>query len=99
MFIFQMISAGFYACSHPGCGAIIKSKSDFSWHVKRHLGIFKYNCPYCSKGVSNTGMLKEHLKTHHTGLLGYHCITCKQEMRSVHELKAHLQQESCKPQN
>ena len=95
LYIHFQNSCGPYICSYPGCGAAIKRRSHFNWHMKKHLGIYPYNCPYCDKGVNNTGMLKEHLKTHHTGINGYHCIKCKLEFPNVHQLRAHLQNNIC----
>ena len=79
-----------FPCSYPGCGIILKSKHTYQQHVKRHMGIYQFQCPYCNKGINRTNDMKEHLKKYHTGIRGFHCIKCQQEFTSVHQLKDHL---------
>ena len=97
LFTFQVLSSGcaLFPCTQPGCGAVLKTKWSHSQHMKRHLGIYLYHCPYCNKGLSGTTNVKEHLKAQHTGLLGFHCVKCQQEFKSVHELRDHLEQQNC----
>ena len=82
-------------CTEPGCGAHLKTKWNYKQHMKRHLGLYHYYCPYCNKGLGNTLRVKEHLQKYHTGLLGYHCLKCSLEFDTVHLLKEHLSQKSC----
>ena len=90
-FLFQLI----YVCSHPGCGAKSNKKWNHLQHMKRHLGIYQYQCPYCNKGLSATRDIKRHLKNMHTGLFGFHCVTCRQEFETIHLLKAHVEKLDC----
>ena len=95
-FLFQaLVGGGGYPCTYPGCGAILKFKTNFAPHMRKHLGIYQYYCPYCNKGLSATNDIKKHLRIHHTGLYGYHCNKCKKEFENVHRLKDHLAQKSC----
>ena len=91
---FQM-SGTTFICSHIGCGTTFKSKSGYQQHMKRHLGIYKYHCPYCNKGLDSSNNVKEHLRIHHTGIHGYHCTKCKLQCDNVHALKDHLEQNKC----
>ena len=90
---------GRYPCSHPGCGAVLNFEKNYHQHMKRHLGIYPYHCPYCNKGLSATGQMKYHLKSQHTGLMGFHCNKCRQEFRHVRQLKFHLEQNNCTSHN
>ena len=84
-----------FHCSHPGCNAMLKTKWSYQQHMKRHSGIYIYQCPYCEKGLNATKDIKHHLKSYHTGLWGFHCNKCQQDMNNVHHLKSHLQENSC----
>ena len=98
-FYLSLQASGFpYVCSHVTCGATFKSKSGYQQHMKRHLGIFKYHCPYCQKGLGSSEYVKEHLRIHHTGLHGYHCNKCRQEFPNVSKLRIHLDQNQCQDQ-
>ena len=82
-------------CTLPGCGAILKYKSNYTKHMKKHQGIHPYHCPYCNKGLSATNRTKEHLMKKHTGLWGFHCNKCSEDFKTLNLLKMHLQQNSC----
>ena len=64
--------------------------------MKRHQGIYLYECPYCKKGISSTHGMKTHLKTNHTGQWGFSCLKCGAEFTNVRQLKVHLDQNNCK---
>ena len=95
---FQASASGPFPCTFPGCGAVFNHKSNRHHHMKRHQGIYAYQCPYCNKGLSATNDIKHHLKSHHTGLWGFHCIRCGTEFKNVHKLKAHLAENNCSGQ-
>ena len=84
-----------YECQFPGCGAVLKHLTNFRLHMRRHQGIYQYQCPYCKKGLSATNDIKQHLKTHHTGQWGFHCVNCRHDFDKVHDLKSHLAQNDC----
>ena len=92
--LFQTFSVHF-DCTHPGCGATFRSKSGYQRHLKRHMGIYQYQCPYCDKGINTPHDIKTHLQHHHTGMLGFHCVHCKGEFETIHLLKTHLQKNTC----
>ena len=92
--LFQFTGPGL-SCTYPGCGAVLKSRWGYQQHMKRHVGIHQYYCPYCNKGLSGTKDIKRHLKSQHTGLFGFHCVRCRVEFETIHLLKAHLNQKSC----
>ena len=96
MWVFFQVSS-VYKCTHPGCAATFITRSGYLMHIKRHSGVYFYNCPYCQKGMSSTNVVKKHLKAAHTGKLGYHCNRCQEEFLNVHILKSHLQQNVCFP--
>ena len=96
LFYFFQTSDGPFLCSYPGCGVSIKRKGDFTCHMKKHLGIYRYYCPYCVKGIHNTSMLKDHIRIHHTGKHGYHCVHCNKELHNVRLLKQHLEESNCR---
>ena len=84
-----------YPCTYPNCGAIFKYYDGYRHHMKRHQGIYLYQCPYCQKGLSSTNATKHHLKSQHTGQFGYHCIKCQLEFGNIHQLKTHLELNNC----
>ena len=86
-------------CGHPGCSAVLTSRWSYTQHMKRHSGIFQYQCPYCDKGFSCTNGIKYHCKSDHTGLFGFHCNKCGQEFDKVKVLKCHLAQNMCSNEN
>ena len=99
-FMFQISSSStFYPCTHVGCSAVLKTVWSYQQHMRRHAGIYQYNCPYCNKGLNSTTHVKEHLKSQHTGLLGFHCIRCRQEFKHLQLLKTHLMESHCRGQN
>ena len=86
-----------YHCTFGGCGACLSTRRGFQMHMKRHLGIYQYQCPYCNKGLSATNDIKYHLRSEHTGMFGIHCNLCRQEFDNVRLLKAHLEANVCQP--
>ena len=88
-------SSAVYFCSHTGCSATFTTQQGHSRHMKRHSGVYTYQCPYCNKGFSSTNGIKYHLRSKHTGLVGLHCNKCRQEFESVHQLKEHLEANNC----
>ena len=91
LLLFQAV----YHCEIPGCGAVLKTRWSITQHMKKHMGIYQYHCPYCNKGFYSTTRVKQHLQKQHTGLLGYHCVKCKQEFESIHLLKVHIEENKC----
>ena len=91
---FQTSTSGF-RCTHPGCRSTFSSRSGFQMHMKRHSGVYLYNCPYCNKGFSATKNIKEHFRMSHTGLFGFHCMRCRQEFQNMQQLKTHLELNNC----
>ena len=98
---FQKLSTapGDYVCDQPGCTASFKSVRAYQIHMKRHLGLFQYQCPYCDRSFSSGLNIKEHLRDKHTGIHGFYCVHCKVEMQNLYWLKEHLKHSSCAGRN
>jgi len=44
----------------PECGKAFARKDKLQDHIDLHKGLFKYKCPFCQKGLNNSGALCNH---------------------------------------
>ena len=44
----------------PECGRTFARKDKLQDHIDLHKGLFKYKCPFCQKGLNNSGALCNH---------------------------------------
>ena len=44
----------------PECGKTFARKDKLQDHIDLHKGLFKYKCPFCQKGLNNSGALCNH---------------------------------------
>ena len=80
------------------CPATFRSYKSREVHINQHRGLYKYYCPYCSKGHSASINLKLHIKRDHTGIPGFICSWCRQDLGTCARLKSHLEECSQKGQ-
>ena len=72
----------------PICSKIINS-TGLRQHANLHLGIYRYHCSYCGKGMSSITALKEHEGAVHTNTDAFHCEQCGDTFRRFMSLKEH----------
>lgn len=73
----------------PVCNKVIRDKSGLRRHLNIHLGIYRYHCQYCGKGMSSATGLKEHESTLHTFQDSFVCGVCGETFRRFLQLKQH----------
>ena len=52
------VGARSHAC--PECGKTFARKDKLQDHIDLHKGLLKYKCPFCQKGLNNSGALCNH---------------------------------------
>lgn len=80
-----------FACTVPGCDKAYCNKLNLNRHIETsHIGMNKFQCPYCTKCLSSRQNLKEHLFTH-TGEKPYICKEegCYMQFRQGSQLSVH----------
>ena len=53
-----------FACDHPGCGRLFKTKFSMKRHTLVHNDVRPYSCKYCGKKFALPQYMKEHTYTH-----------------------------------
>lgn len=55
----------FFKCKVDGCGKVFAKSCNMQVHLRKHNGEKPYDCPYCPKMFSQSGILSRHLKNVH----------------------------------
>ena len=81
-----------YACTHTGCGQLLKSRFSLKRHMKKHTGEKPHLCPFksCHRKFSETTALKRHARIH-TGEKPYKCgfADCTKTFADATNVKRH----------
>ncbi|XP_062542176.1 zinc finger protein 845-like [Armigeres subalbatus] len=76
------------------CGVVLKNKYSLNVHIRRHKGLTKYPCEYCSSSFYTSQEYKLHLGLVHVASEMAKCGICGLEFKNVTCLKRHLKSHS-----
>ena len=74
------------------CGITVTCEKNLTKHVRRHLGMFTYNCDECGKGYFSRPDLDAHTASTHQHVKMFQCHFCGRSYSQKRGLNKHVKQ-------